>query len=649
MRRIWRMSLRRPLTALLIFLLTCTVPGLAAEPVPGLTGIDATRLRAHIEYLASDALEGRLTGTAGCQKAEAYIAAQMAGIGLTPMGDNGSWFDEFSFTSGISLAPENRCTITAGAIVSELKAGEDWMPMFFSPNGGLSGKVVFAGYGITAPEYKWDDYADLDVRGKLVMILRQEPGVDDPDSPFAGRMMTRYSDPRHKVIRAREAGAAGLIIVNGPLTPDGKADQFLDFRQISNFGEVGLPVFQLKRRHADTLLASSGLSIQALQEAMETRYEPVAVTAPDGIITARIALTRKTSTSSNVVGYLKGSDPKYRDQVIVIGAHHDHLGYGGLGSGSLSADPASIHNGADDNASGVAGVLELARAFAAEKNQLKRSICFVTFSGEELGLLGSSHFTKHPPFPIKNVVAMLNMDMIGRLNAEQALVVLGTGTAKDWPHAVDVAAAGLPLRLTTAEDGVGPSDQTPFVAQRIPVLSLFTKAHEDYHKPSDTIEKINFPGQVAVLTFAYRVLAPLARAEFTPVYTEVANGADAEQGIDTSRGFNIYLGTIPDYAVTDKLILQGVREGGPGWNAGLRGGDQLLRFGTIDIRNVYDYTYALQTYHPGETVDLLVRRGAEEFTITMLLEGRSQSPEHKESEESGHSAHAHGAHRGAGH
>jgi len=615
------------LPALLTLLLgsLLLIPAVHASDIAGggMPGIDASRLKSHIEYLSSDALEGRMTGQRGCEQAAGYIAGQMQQIGLEPMGDKGTWYDNFSFTSGSGLGAGNRCHIKAGAIETNLITKTDWTPMFFSPNASIDGPVVFAGYGITAPQYKWDDYAELNVRGKIVIILRFEPGRDDDKSPFAGRQDTRFSDPRMKAIRAKEAGAKAVVIVNGTLGSEGRADSLLALQQVNSGGDVGIPVIQIKRRHIDTILSTVGLTVENLQESMDAAYKPVAAEVPDVRLSFTIDLQRKTTKSANVVGMLSGNDPKHAHEVIIVGAHYDHLGYGGEGV-SLS-DKHEIHNGADDNASGVAGVLELARLFALDRDNLKRSICFVAFSGEELGLLGSNHFAKEPPFPLKGAVAMLNMDMIGRLNANQALIVMGLGTAADWGHVVDIAAAGLPLVLKKTEDGVGPSDQTSFVAKEIPVLSLFTGAHDDYHKPTDDADKINYPGEVAILNFAWRILDPLAKTEYTPKYQKVKNGLDTEQGIDTSRGFNVYLGTIPDYAITDKLILQGVREGGPGYAAGLRAGDHMIKFGTIDIGDVYDYTYALQTYQPGDEVDIVVIRAGSKMTFHLTLVGKTDT------------------------
>lgn len=614
----------RPLPLLLLTALLTTIAPAALAMPPGLDQIDQARLRADVDFLASEELEGRFTGTPGCEQAAGYIAAQLGAAGISPGAKGGSWYDEFTFTSGVSLAAGNACTVITGTgLRSGLSPGMDFVPLFFSPNGSFEAEAVFAGYGITAPEYGWDDYKDLDVRSRVVLVLRHEPGMDDPDSPFEGKKLTRYSDLRQKAIRARERGAAAMIVITGPRSPAGEADELLGMTQVDGFGEVGIPVMQMKRRHADALLASVGMTIEAVQAAMDTDYAPVALHLPGSQISGTIALERISTQSANVVGWLEGSDPELRAEIIVIGAHYDHLGWGQ--SGSLHTGPPAIHYGADDNASGVAGVIELARSLARDPQRTRRSVCFVLFSGEELGLLGSSHFVKEPPFALEQVKAMLNMDMIGRLNAEGRLLVQGTGTAPHWPDLIRLCAQGLPLEPILTEDGVGPSDQTAFVARRIPVLSFFSGVHDDYHRPTDTADKINFAGQVAILTLIRRILDPLVAGEVTPVYTEVAGGADPMRGVDTNRGFNIYLGTIPDYAITDRLVLQGVREGAPGWEAGLRPGDQLLRFGDIAIGNVYDYTYALQTYQPGDVVELQVRRGEEEFTITLTLVGRGQS------------------------
>ncbi|HYE79997.1 MAG TPA: PA domain-containing protein, partial [bacterium] len=334
--------------ALALAVLIPVIP--AAATTPEAPWPSPARLKADIEYLASDALEGRFPGTRGCEQAAGYIAAQMEAAGLEPGGDDGTYFDGFSFTSGVDLGSGNAARLDAGGLLSQLEVNEDFVPLFFSPNGIAAGPVVFAGYGISAEEFAYDDYAGLDVAGKVVLVLRHEPGVDDPASPFKGKGMTRYADLRTKAIRARLAGAVALLAVTGPASPGAKNDTLMELRQADGYGEVGIPVVNLTRRAADLLLSTVGQTVSNLQQTIDTSYSPASLDLPGTTAELQVDLERVATQTANVVGVLSGTDPAMAHQLVIVGAHYDHLGMGQ--TGSLHTGPAAIHNGADDNASG---------------------------------------------------------------------------------------------------------------------------------------------------------------------------------------------------------------------------------------------------------------------------------------------------------
>jgi hypothetical protein len=322
-----------------------------------------------------------------------------------------------------------------------------------------------------------------------------------------------------------------------------------------------------------------------------------------------------------VAGILEGSDPALRDECVVVGAHLDHLGMGGPGSLARSSAPA-IHHGADDNASGGAGVMQLAAWFGRlpEAQRPKRSILFICFSGEELGLLGSSFYVAHPLAPLDKTVAMINMDMVGRLRDEK-LIVIGSGTAKEWNALLTETNRGAGLRLARSESGFGASDQQSFYARGVPVLFFFTGTHPDYHTPTDTVDKINSAGEAHVLQLVAACAVEIADSPTRPTFQRI----NVRQEAGTSRGFRVYFGSVPDYAATaEGVTLTGVREGSPAERAGLKAGDVIVKFGDRTIKNVYDYTYALQDHRPGDVVKIVVKRAGQPVTLTATLKARPE-------------------------
>jgi len=314
---------------------------------------------------------------------------------------------------------------------------------------------------------------------------------------------------------------------------------------------------------------------------------------------------------------LEGTDPHLKEQIMVIGAHYDHLGMGG--PESRLPDTVAVHHGADDNASGTAGVLELAQAFAGSRNILGRSMIFVAFTGEEEGVLGSDYYVKHPIMPLEKTVAMLNMDMIGRLNSRK-LIVNGVGTSPGFESLARKYNTDSMFVLRLTRDGYGSSDQSNFYLKKIPVLFFFTDIHPDYHRPSDTYDKINYSGMEQVVRYVRAIAAELDRTDDKPEYLAV----EAPRQQTTGRGARVNMGTIPDFGEqVEGYKLSGVREGSPAAKAGLQAGDIIVRFGKIGIKNLYDYTYALGEYKPGDEVDVIVKRGNDSITLHVILEKRS--------------------------
>ena len=561
----------------------------------------ASRLQQHVSYLASDALDGRRTGTAGANDAARYIAGEFARLGLKP-GDSAPtarrrevmarYLQQFPYVAGVQLGAGNELKFNE---TQALRVGDDWMPLGFSSNARVSGSLAFVGFGITASENNYDDYAGVNAKDAIAIALQGTPDGDNPHGRFG-----RYEGVRWKAIAARNAGAKALIVV--AREDDFKKEKLATLTYDHEGGEAGFPVAVISRKSVDSLLGASTLSQWEKPQATKQ-------TLP-GQLSLSIAVVRKEVAAYNVVGVLEGSDRLLKNETIVIGAHYDHLGRGG--AGSLATRSGEIHHGADDNASGTAGVLELARVFTEQRPRPKRTIVFIAFGGEEEGLLGSNYYVNHPVTPLNNIVAMINMDMIGRMK-DSKLVIGGVGTAKEWR---DIIAQGTadPARkfeLTMNEDGFGPSDHSSFYGKQIPVLFFWTGTHNDYHKPSDTFDKINYADETRILNLVSYIVKQLDGADKRVTYTTAKTDPAPRTG-----GFRVYLGTIPNYADSnDGLLIDGVREGSPAEKAGLKAGDRIVKIGTRDIKNVYDYTYALGEMKAGEEYIVEVLRGSDRLTL----------------------------------
>jgi aminopeptidase YwaD len=579
--------------------------------------ISAEQIARHIEFLASDKLQGRRAGSPGADEAARYIADRFRQDGLTPASSAG-FLEPFSFVSGVRLGPANVCLMTIAGSTRALKAGDDFMPLAFSSGEKVAAPVVFVGYGISAPELQYDSYG-ADVTGKAVLIMRGSPDGDNPHGRFAD-----YTAPgrevQFKTLKAREKGARGVIFISDE--EDFHQDRLSRLQHDLNFLDAGIPAVIISREAARSMLASVGSSMADAEKRAKDARAPLALDRTS--IEFKTDVVKIESQTANVVGLIKGTDPLLSSEYVVIGAHYDHLGLGG--PESLAQNPhGEIHHGADDNASGTSAVLELARVMAAERGKLKRTVVFASFSGEEEGLLGSAAYTKNPPVPLASTVAMINMDMIGRLR-DDALIIGGAGTSPAWKPLLDkinsapdkASESAQRFKLALQDDGYGPSDHQSFYVRDIPVLFFFTGSHPDYHKPSDTADKINSEGIRQVAEFVRQVALSVANEPERIAFTRVKSTSRP-----TGSGFRVYLGTVPNYSdQSDGLKLDGVRAGSPAERAGLRAGDIVVKLGQVPVKNVYDYTYALGELKAGQEVEVVVRRENQPVTLKITPDKR---------------------------
>ena len=394
--------------------------------------------------------------------------------------------------------------------------------------------------------------------------------------------------------------------------PNNGEDELITKLSLSNENEnIGIPVIDVKRNIVEKIFKANGKNLLDIQKAIDSTKTPDSFVLKNVTVKFKTDLKYIEANTANIIGYLEGSDPVLKNEVIVIGAHMDHLG-NGMAYGSLyeKHEPA-IHNGADDNASGCSGVLEIAEKMASEKSKFKRSYIFMLFSGEEAGLLGSAFFTKSDIYKKYDIVAMINMDMIGRLKDDK-LTIEGAGTSSIWKNILDsLNNIHDKLHLSFGESGFGSSDQSSFYVKDLPVLMFFTGLHSDYHRPSDDWDKINAEGEVKVLDLVYDLIVTLDNRTQKPDFVKAK-----QEEKKTMRGFRVTLGIMPDYSGgTEGLQVNGVKTGGAGDKAGLLKGDIIVKFGTHVVKNIYDYTYALGDFKPGDETDVVVKRNGEELTL----------------------------------
>jgi hypothetical protein len=573
----------------------------AAAPAPP----PAPWLLDHVKVLAAPEMQGRASGSAGAERAATYIAGELQRLGLRPGGEGGTWRQSFTVPTGVRLGDVNALALRAPASRA-LELGRDFTPLAVSAEGRQEANVVFVGHGITAPDLGWDDYAGVEVRDRIVLVLDGEPRRGDPAGPFRRPDVYHYTERSHKIINAREHGARAVLLVGAGALPTlaGRAQS------------AAVLALAITPAVADALLAPAGLSLAAAATAIDAGPAPRSFAIPNARVAVQVSLLRTRGQAANVVGVLPGRDPRLREETIVIGAHYDHLGLGG--EGSLAPDAVgTIHPGADDNASGVAAVLGLARAFA-QAGGAPRTLVFVAFAGEEMGLLGSAHYVAHPTQPLARTVLMLNLDMVGRLRGK-TLYVGGVDSGEGLRTLVQAEAGGLTLGLRG--DPYGPSDHASFYAGGRPVLFLFTGAHADYHRPGDTAERIDAEGLAQVTAFAARVVEALAGAAAPPAYARVVAppGSTGRAG-----GYGPFFGVVPEFGESERpgVRVGGVRAGSPAERAGVRQGDVIVAFGGLTVRTLEDFTFALRARRPGDRVEVVVQRDGGEQRVEAVLEER---------------------------
>lgn len=600
--------------------------------------IRAEDLRLHVEYLASDALEGRLTGTRGEQLATEYVAGAMEQAGLQPFGEDG-WFEPFEFTAGVALGPGNVLTLQGAGDGSDAKVEADWRPLSFSETGPVEAAgVVFAGYGIETPESAtaaggdklapYSSYAHLDVEGKWVIVLRYLPeGI----SKERRNELARYASLRHKALTARQKGARGLIVVSGPNSK--VTDQLVPLAFDASLASSGLAAISVTDALADRLLKSAGKTVKELQDQLDTGELMGGLPCEGVLIAADIDIQQEKKTGRNVLGVLPAREkPDFHIPPLLVGAHVDHLGSKGGSSSRAKGDELNqIHHGADDNASGTAGLLEIAQWLAEQKRagkvQLARDVIFAAWSGEELGLLGSNHFVSSLAKMIKGdssarlegmMAACLNMDMIGRFN--KTLVLQGVGSSPIWPGEIEKRNAPIGLPLTLQKDAHLPTDSTSFYLRGIPILNAFTGAHEDYHMPSDTADKLDYDKAADIARLMGLIARSIASSHELPPYEAM----EAPRNEGSRGGLRAYLGTIPDYAQGDivGVKLSGVSPVGPAAKAGIKAGDIIIKLAGQEVKNIYDYTYLMGDLKIGEETEIIVQREGREVPLKITPQSR---------------------------
>jgi hypothetical protein len=572
------------------------------------SNITAKDIKAHISFLASDEMKGRFTGTAEELKAGSYIANQFKSFGVKPF-INGNYFQEFPFIEKVELTGTNSLSFSFLGKQKEIQLKKDFVTAPFSGKGNFSSQLVFVGYGISAPRLNYDDYNGIDVKGKIVVALRYHPQHDSSKSDF-----DRYSSYRQKASTARDKGAVGIIFVNGFL-PKNDEDQLMELRYDGAGSIKDFSVLQIKRNVFNHILKEAGLDLAELQNKIDVSKKPFSMLIQNLSVNFATEVKEVEKIGRNVVGYLEGNDPIFKHEYLVIGAHYDHLGIDHLKTSSMyKGDDLQIHNGADDNASGTTGLLELAEKFGALKNELRRSIIFIAFSGEELGILGSTYFTNNSLAPLNNIIAMLNMDMVGRLNDEKSLTVIGAGTSSLWKNLLNEKNK-YNFKLALSDGGSGGSDHQAFTNKNIPVLFFFTGTHSDYHKPSDDVDKINLSGQEDVVSFVYDIASVVQSNESKPDFVKVEE--PAQRSVPRSR---VTVGTVPEFGYNGNgYKVSGVTEGGPAAKGGMKAGDIIIKFGLKTVNNIYDFMYAMGEFSPGDKVDVVVLRDGKEVTLNLEL------------------------------
>ena len=572
--------------------------------------------RDDVETLASAAMDGRLTGSPGAARASDYLVAQLQALGARPLPGH-EYRLAFDFTAGTNDAGSSIAIATGGGAPRAFTSRARVQALSFSDSAEVSGPVMFAGYGIVVPDsqdFGYDSYQGLDVTDKIVVVLRYFP--EDADQQTRG-ILARYSGLRYKALQARQRGARALVVITGPRSPN--AGEVVPMTFDTALAGSGIVAVSGDAEVAGAIFAAvPGRTLEAVQQSLDDANPHVGGFAIDGLtVTVRAAVQRETQTGHNVVAYLPGSDTSIDKPWIALGAHYDHLGHGENGNSLAHSDEAGhVHFGADDNASGSAAVLGVARALAGAPH--RRNLLLSFWSGEELGLLGSAAFVAAPPMPPADLAAYFNFDMVGRMQ-DNKLTVQATGSSDAWPKLLEQANVLAGFDLLTQADPYQPTDVATFNQAEVPSLAFFTGTHPDYHRPTDTLDKINFEDLDRVVDFAASLIRRVDSMDAPPAFVRVEQQTEG----GSRDGLRLFTGTIPNYS-TDVagLLLDGVIAGGPAEAAGLQKGDIIVEIGGQSIANIYDYTYALDVLKIGEPATVVFTRGGERKETTLTPAAR---------------------------
>ncbi len=575
------------------------------------------RMRRDITFLASDECEGRGVGTKGIDKAAAYVAQEFQKSGLKPGGPKGSYYQPFSFSFGAAKLGSPNAVSLRGPLGQQidLTQGVHFEVMGLSGKGKVTAPVVFAGYGISAGDVHFDEYKGLDVAGKVVILIRRTPRYDNKDLPFAGPARDDHGSFQRKSALAEINKAAAVLFIQDQ-TEAAQGDKLLPFDFIRGLS-TSLPFVHVRRAVVEAMLpASLGSSLRDIERAIDRDLQPRGAQLKGWTATIQTQVTRPLTPAKNVIGVLEGSGP-LAQETVVVGAHYDHLGYGGFGSRTKEPNKKQIHHGADDNGSGTTSLLELTRRFGAIPNRQGRRLVFIAFSGEEMGLHGSRYYcNKEPLFSLADTVAMVNLDMVGRLRPDEKakldrLYIEGTGTAKEFDKLVDKLNANPGFHLVKKPGGTGPSDHDSFCRKKIPVIFFWTGYHPDYHLPSDVAEKINVPGMRRIADMAERTIGHLTTVTPRPEYVQVASSFSP-----TPRAKGPRLGIMPDYNEgKDGVVVEGLTDDGPAAKGGLKVGDRIVELGGKAVKNLNSYMVIMAQQKPGQTLDVVVIRGDQKITL----------------------------------
>jgi len=565
--------------------------------------ITTSEIEGHIAFMASDELKGRYPGTPEDMQLAQYLAREFKKGGLSLFERTGT--QNFDIVQEIEAGSENRFQLDESA----LTFANDYSVFPFSYSGSASGEVVFAGYGfkIDEEELKWDDYASMDVAGKWVMILRGVPGAQEASSPYVN-----YSEDRAKALLASDEGAAGVIFVSGS-SFDPK-DQLVELKGKQH--PLSIPVVHLSRNAADLLLNTAGLDSLYLLDSQLGESLQANSFASGLSVDITVDLQPKKMETFNVIATLEGSHAGLKDEYVVIGAHHDHLGMGGPETSSREPDTTAVHYGADDNASGVAGVLEASEWLSAHPPA--RSVLFATFGAEEMGLIGSKYLAENAPIELEAIQVMINLDMIGRLNEDRQLQVGGVGTSPGFKNLLESINSNYGFNLKFSNEGFGPSDHAAFYANDVPVLFISTGAHSDYHTSRDQLSAINLEGTRDVIAFASEIAAALANQHERVAFTEAGPKV---RGSSRGRRGGITLGLMPDmtYDGSEGMPVMFVTEGRPASVGGIQKGDIIVAIEGLSVGNVYDYMARLDGLKEGMSIVVQVKRDEDLIDLVVRI------------------------------